>query len=373
MNDINLGTTIARLRKQGGLTQNDLAEHLGVTKAAVSKWEVGQSLPDVAQLPRIAAFFSVTIDELFDYRPQMSEARVKEVAVRLSNMLGDDPDAVIVECRRYIKEYYSCWSLVVMLSNLMYTAAVHVSPVEPDPAIIDETMGYYEHVAAHSDNVELIRAAKFVIAGMAMAQKRYEEAIERFEELKPAQPLEIESSLASSYQMIGETEKAIEINQEHLYWSIFGVVNSCTALLSLCGNDGERLEILIHATESVIDAFGLSETSPAHELSFHFNAATAYKELGDLDEAYACLDRYAELAARADEMFAVDLEPGALFDRLDHLFRPDADDADRIYLENTMAGLGKIGLVQMLAFSPSWADAHDDPRYQAVLAKIEAA
>lgn len=373
MSDINLGATVARLRKREGLTQADLAAHLDVTKAAVSKWELGQSLPDMAQMPRIASFFSVTIDELFDYRPQMSESQVKELAARLSGMLGNDPEAVIDECRRFIKEYYSCWPLVIMLSNLMYAAAVHANPAEPDPAVVAESTGYFEHVAAHADNVELVRAAKFVIAGMAMAQRRYEEAIERFEELKPAQPLEIEASLASSYQMIGQTEKAIEINQEHLYWSISGVMNSCTALLPLCGDDVQRLETLVRATASTIDAFGLSELSPAHELSFHFNAASAYKGLGDLDKAYAHLDRYAQLAVRADDLFALDIEGGILFDRLDHLFHPKADDADRTYLENTMTGLGKLGLMQMLSSSPVWADAHDDPRYQAVIANIEAA
>ena len=70
---VNIGRTIARERRDRGVTQEALAAHLGVSKAAVSKWEVGQSLPDVSLLPRIAAYFSLTIDELFDWRGELTE------------------------------------------------------------------------------------------------------------------------------------------------------------------------------------------------------------------------------------------------------------------------------------------------------------
>ena len=56
---------IARYRKELGLTQEGLANHLGVTNQAVSKWESGQSCPDIALLPAIADLFGITIDELF--------------------------------------------------------------------------------------------------------------------------------------------------------------------------------------------------------------------------------------------------------------------------------------------------------------------
>ena len=52
-------------RKALGLTQEGLAQKLGVTNQAVSKWESGQSCPDLALLPRIADLFGITIDELF--------------------------------------------------------------------------------------------------------------------------------------------------------------------------------------------------------------------------------------------------------------------------------------------------------------------
>lgn len=60
-----LGENIRALRLRKRLTQEQVAQQLGVTYQAVSKWENGTNTPDVALLPEIAAFFGVTIDALF--------------------------------------------------------------------------------------------------------------------------------------------------------------------------------------------------------------------------------------------------------------------------------------------------------------------
>lgn len=61
---MNLGNKILELRKQKHVTQEELAAELGVTAAAVSKWENGYTLPDVLMLCALADFFAVTTDEL---------------------------------------------------------------------------------------------------------------------------------------------------------------------------------------------------------------------------------------------------------------------------------------------------------------------
>lgn len=63
--DIKICENIRELRKQKDLGQEALADAMGVSVQAVSKWETCNSLPDVALLPRIAAFFGVTVDALF--------------------------------------------------------------------------------------------------------------------------------------------------------------------------------------------------------------------------------------------------------------------------------------------------------------------
>ena len=69
-----LGANIGRLRRQKGLTQEQLAQKLDVTNQAVSKWETDQCCPDVAILPKLADIFDITIDELFGRAAQKQEA-----------------------------------------------------------------------------------------------------------------------------------------------------------------------------------------------------------------------------------------------------------------------------------------------------------
>jgi transcriptional regulator with XRE-family HTH domain len=75
MNIISVGQNIRKLRDERNITQQQLADSLGVTSQAVSKWECGTTVPDIAMLPEIADYFSVTIDELF--KPGMTAYRNK--------------------------------------------------------------------------------------------------------------------------------------------------------------------------------------------------------------------------------------------------------------------------------------------------------
>lgn len=64
---IRLGQKIKELRKARNISQEVLAQYLGVSFQAVSKWETETAMPDVALIPAIASFFGVSTDELFDY------------------------------------------------------------------------------------------------------------------------------------------------------------------------------------------------------------------------------------------------------------------------------------------------------------------
>ena len=71
-----IGKRIVQHRKRLGLTQDALAEKLGVTAQAVSKWENDQSCPDITMLPRLAAIFGTTTDALLGVEPPAKEAEV---------------------------------------------------------------------------------------------------------------------------------------------------------------------------------------------------------------------------------------------------------------------------------------------------------
>lgn len=94
MNEIKINEQIAFLRKQKGLTQEDLAKALGVTNQAVSKWESAQCCPDIQLLPAIAKLFEVSVDELLGYTPaSTSEDIVLILRKKIESLSkGDDID-----------------------------------------------------------------------------------------------------------------------------------------------------------------------------------------------------------------------------------------------------------------------------------------
>ena len=80
---MDFGSKIAYYRKERGMTQEELASQFDISNQAVSKWETGQSYPDVELLPRIADFFEISLDELFgrEFTPKVSVEPVVETAV----------------------------------------------------------------------------------------------------------------------------------------------------------------------------------------------------------------------------------------------------------------------------------------------------
>ena len=94
------GKQFRELRTARGLTQETVAEKLGVTGQAVSRWERNETLPDISLLPEISAYFGVTIDALFALSDDTRMARIQ-------NMIWDvkelDPDVVEME-RRFLLE-----------------------------------------------------------------------------------------------------------------------------------------------------------------------------------------------------------------------------------------------------------------------------
>ena len=74
--DMTIGKRIAHLRKEKGLTQEELAQHMGISPQAVSKWENDQTCPDISALPKLARLLGVTVDELLEGRTETTAVRV---------------------------------------------------------------------------------------------------------------------------------------------------------------------------------------------------------------------------------------------------------------------------------------------------------
>ena len=119
MKEMNLGRILIENRHKRGITQEELATHIGVSKGAVSKWETNSSLPDISLLPQLASYFDITIDELIGYEPQMEKEEIKKLYLRLSKDFSVLPfDDVLAECLETAKKYYSCYPLLFELGTL---------------------------------------------------------------------------------------------------------------------------------------------------------------------------------------------------------------------------------------------------------------
>lgn len=74
-----LGMMIASLRKENGMTQLDLADKMGVTDKAVSKWERDISYPDVNTIAKLAEIFEISVDELMQIKNESQHDTKKDV------------------------------------------------------------------------------------------------------------------------------------------------------------------------------------------------------------------------------------------------------------------------------------------------------
>lgn len=82
---VDLGVKIRKLRKEQNISQEVLAKYLGVSFQAISKWENQISMPDISLIPSIAAFFKISIDELFDfykYNTQNQALKICDEAIK---------------------------------------------------------------------------------------------------------------------------------------------------------------------------------------------------------------------------------------------------------------------------------------------------
>lgn len=124
---LGLGTKIRQLRRRDGRTQETLAEALGVTSQAVSRWESGGSYPDMNLIPSIANYFGVSIDELFGYTNQRDK-KIDSLVSRIREMKwqNNGVDVNISECiefaRNALVEFPGNDKLMSCLASVLYMA-----------------------------------------------------------------------------------------------------------------------------------------------------------------------------------------------------------------------------------------------------------
>ena len=136
---MNIGYKIKELRKQRGITQEQLAESLGVSFQAVSKWETSIALPDITLAPAIASYFGVSMDVLFDFSLHDVSDKAFAIAKESWKYRESDP----AEARRIIDEGLKLYpDNDILLLNRLYVMSIEEDAdavLEVAAKIIDTT------------------------------------------------------------------------------------------------------------------------------------------------------------------------------------------------------------------------------------------
>lgn len=231
MNTLRLADNIAFYRHKRHVTQEELADFLGVTKASVSKWETRQSMPDIMLLPQLAAYFDITIDELLGYEPQLSPEQILKIYRELAVDFAEKPfEDVMARCRELVKEYYSCYPFLFQICCLWLNHFVMAEGMDGQVAILNETEALCDHIIEQCDDMGLCNDVKFFRAALDLQLGKPEAVIDTLEEMFRYNRMAAQSDtvLTQAYLMAGNIEKAKEYSQINMYTHLMALVSDAT-------------------------------------------------------------------------------------------------------------------------------------------------
>lgn len=172
---MNMGEKIKLLRKKKGLSQESLAQALGVSFQAVSKWETGNTTPDVALVPAIAAFFGVSTDTLFDYNVLDIERKAWEICKAAAPLRASEPERAEAMLREGLRQFPGNEKL---LTVLLYTLLSMDGRAEDTVEICNTLIEYAEDEGIRCDAYNIL-----AMTYMAMGrQELVEPTIEKIPE-----------------------------------------------------------------------------------------------------------------------------------------------------------------------------------------------
>ena len=119
-----LSERLKLLRKRKDLTQEQLAEYMGVSPQAVSRWETGATSPDISALPMLADLFDITVDELLGVNEAEKQREIRavldEAEARINRNITEEP---IVRLREALNKYPNNDRLLTCLMYALYAAS----------------------------------------------------------------------------------------------------------------------------------------------------------------------------------------------------------------------------------------------------------
>ncbi len=151
---MSIGTTIKKLRRERDITQEQLAEYLGISASAVSQWECDKSCPDVSQLPILANVFNVTTDEILSVNVKNNERRIDELSMEAMDLFnagkGGESEALL---RRALYEFPNSYKLMEQLAGNLYCNAYSCGADKE--RLLDESLELAEKVMNECADIEI--------------------------------------------------------------------------------------------------------------------------------------------------------------------------------------------------------------------------
>lgn len=268
-----IGQNVKKLRDERNITQQELADALGVTFQAVSKWECGITVPDIAMLPDIADYFSVTIDELF--KSNMTAYRNK--AERLISKYESDisnSEAFELADREYRKLFSANGMTAYDLGNFAYLNDLR------SRYYLKLAETYYQQAieqGKEQNDLSYYKNQRQYILFLSQLG-RDDESISRHTnllELDPNNPMNY-SSLVAAYKYAGDNVNAIKIAEKGL--SIFP---QDELLLIYAGDTYKQLNERDKAIECWNKAFEINPET----IDSRFSMAFYLMDLGEYEQA----------------------------------------------------------------------------------------
>lgn len=364
---ISIGANIYRLRKEARLTQDDLASYLGITKASVSKWETGQSYPDLELLPKIATYFDTSVDKLIGYEPQMSKTGIKRECARLREAFATLPfEQAHAQCQELVRDYYSCYPLLAQVASL-YLNHLYFAGGNERVLLADEGIDLCRRIKRNSEASADIKLAEAVEASFLLAIGNPQAAVEALEKTS-----EVDTGadilLANAYRALGQMDDADKTLQGTLMQSLVLSLNRLAQLALIWSADPDKagkVETAYARSLALIDAFGMTSLY-VNTAAIHHSFAIAFIASGNRQRALDCLEGY-ERSCRALE-FPIKLHGDDFFDMAE------------AWIEdvNTIGGdaprdeaLIKKTMLEGVATSAVFAPIADEPRFKRIVKGLE--
>lgn len=323
MYSINFSDNIAKLRKERKITQEQLAEFVGVTKASVSKWETGQSMPDVLLLPQLATFFDVTIDDLIGYEPQLSTEQMLKIYRDLCSEFVQNPfEEVMAKSNKLVHQYYSCYPFLYRICLLWVNHFMLAKEQARQQEILSDASELCEHIidrckdiALCNDVVEL-NATINLLRGDAMAVIDTLEVMQNFSRISNQSI----GTLIKAYQMVNEMEKADSYTQISMYSQLVALVASATEYLAIHGDDLNACKETIKRIEKVAATYDLEQLNFNAMCLFYYQAAAVCCMHEMQKEALEFLQKFVTCVDKGCSVEEISLHGDAYFTKLDKWF-----------------------------------------------------